>query len=426
MAQMRHGTPVNMEGWVEKEGKFFRNRYKRFLRLKGGILSHHHNPQSPATWELSLNDCTVGPGVRSNELIIHLSSRRVSLFCESADQLKQWSSALKQSADSGVKDFYVIGDLLGQGAFAQVKLATDRETGEQMAVKIIKKHQYDQKEMEYILREMNIMKSVSHKNIVNTVDIFNSSKYLHIVLEFMEGGELFDIIADAGNFSEQQASQVMRDTVKGVQYLHLHGIVHRDIKPENVLCKTKSWPLNVKIADFGLANFTEDGEVRERTKSLIGTPGYVAPELVRGEQYGAAVDMWACGVLLYIMLSGRMPFYGRDDQACLRMIAVGKFDFPDREWAAISEDAKSLVRGLLQVDPDKRLTADAALQHRWLAEPNKLSAAPILNDLSQIHSSRRKFRRAVMAAVTTTRMIALGEAAAPAPGNSKGQAPVER
>ncbi len=320
---------------------------------------------------------------------------------------------MKQSADSGVKDFYILGELLGEGAFAQVKLGTDRETGDKVAVKIIKKNQYDHKEMEYILREMNIMKSVSHTNIVNTVDIFNSPKYLHIVLEYMQGGELFDIIADAGNFSEQQASQVMRDTIKGVQYLHLHGIVHRDIKPENVLCKSKDWPLHVKIADFGLANFTEDGEVREKTQALIGTPGYVAPELVRGEHYGAAVDMWACGVLLYIMLSGRMPFYGRDDQACLRMIAIGKYEFPDREWSRISEDAKSLVRGLLQVDPDKRLTADAALQHRWLADPNAQSSSPIQNDLSNIHSSRRKFRRAVMAAVTTQRMIALGEAAAP-------------
>lgn len=406
-----------MEGWVEKEGKFFRSRYKRFLKLRGGILSHHHNPSSPATWELSLNDCTVSPGQRSNELVITLSTRKVSLFVDDPESRKQWSMALKQSAGSGIKDFYTMGPLLGEGAFAQVKLGTDRETNEKVAVKIIKKHQYDHKEMEYILREMNIMKSVSHPHIVNTVDIFNSAKYLHIVLEFMSGGELFDIIADAGNFSEQQASQVTRDIIKGVQYLHLHGIVHRDIKPENVLCVTKDWPLHVKIADFGLANFTEDGEVREKTNAMIGTPGYVGPEIVRGQPYGTAVDMWSCGVLLYIMLSGRMPFYGKDDQACLKMIAVGKYEFPDREWKTISEEAKSLVRGLLQVDPDKRLTADAALHHNWLKDPNALSATPIQNDLSGIHSSRRKFRRAVMAAVTVQRINALGEAAEAATKN---------
>lgn len=410
MSQMRHGSPVNMEGWVEKEGKFFRSRYKRFLKLRGGVLSHHHNPNSPATWELSLNDCSVSSGSRSNELIIQMTSRRVSLFVDDPDTRRQWSTALKQSAGSGIKDFYQLGEVLGEGAFAQVKLGIDRETGDNVAVKIIKKNQYDTKEMEYILREMNIMKSVSHLNIVNTVDIFNSNKYLHIVLEYMQGGELFDVIADAGNFSEQQASQVMRDTIKGVQYLHLHGIVHRDIKPENVLCVSKNWPLHVKIADFGLANFTEDGEVREKTNVMIGTPGYVAPELVRGQSYGAAVDMWACGVLLYIMLSGRMPFFGKDDAAVMRMIKIGRYEFPDREWSSISEGAKSLVRGLLQIDPDKRLTADAALQHPFL-DTTAQSSAPIQNDLSGIHSSRRKFRRAVMAAVTVQRINALGEAA---------------
>lgn len=400
-----------MEGWVEKEGKFFRSRYKRFLKLKGGILSHHHNPNSPATWELSLNDCSVAPGSRNNELIIQMSTKRVSLFVDNPDARRKWSSALKQSAGSGVKDFYHLGELLGEGAFAQVKLGVDRETGEKVAVKIIKKNQYDPKEMEYIVREMKIMKSVSHANIVNTIDIFNSNKHLHIVLQYMEGGELFDIIADAGNFSEQQASQVMRDTIKGVQYLHLHNIVHRDIKPENVLCVSKRWPLHVKMADFGLANFAEDGTVKEKTNVMIGTPGYVAPELVRGQSYGPPVDMWACGVLLYIMLSGRMPFFGRDDAAVMRMIARGHYEFPDREWATISEGAKSLVRGLLQVAPDKRLTADAALQHPFLKDTNAQSAVPIQNDLSGIHSSRRKFRKAVMAAVTVQRINALGEAA---------------
>ena len=414
MSHLRHGAPVNMEGWLQKEGRFFRSRYQRYLRLRGGILSNHHSSTAPATWEISVTDGTVLTGTKPNELVIQLPQRRVSLFCQNSDDFRKWTTALKRAAGSSIDDYYNVGQLLGEGAFAQVKLAEDRETGERVAVKVIKKHEYDPNEMEFILREMNIMKSVSHPNIVNTVDIFSSERYLHIVLEYMEGGELFDIIANAGSFSEQQASQVMRDTIKGVQYLHMHGIVHRDIKPENVLCKTKQWPLQVKIADFGLANFTEDGEVREETSSMIGTPGYVAPEVVKGERYGAAVDMWACGVLLYIMLSGKMPFYGKDDIACLRMIAVGRYEFPPREWNRVSADAQSLVKGLLQVRPETRLTAHAALQHSWLAEPSALSAKPIENDLSGIHSSKRKFRRAVMSALIIQRMSNLGAAAAAA------------
>lgn len=416
---LRHGAPIDMSGWLLKEGKRFRSRYRRYLVLKGGVLSNHHSEQTPPTWQVRVADCPFSVGARRNEVCVQLPQRRISFFAESDDDFTKWSAALKSASCSSLEDFYTMGDLLGEGAFAQVKLATDKETGDKFAVKIIKKHGYDPKEMEYIMREMDIMKSVSHPNVVNTMDMFDSPTHIHIVLEFMGGGELFDVIAEAGSFSEQQAAQVTRDVIKGIQYLHMHDIVHRDIKPENVLCKTKAWPLQVKLADFGLANFSVDGEINEQQQNMIGTPGYVAPEVVKREKYGPAVDMWAVGVLLYIMLSGKMPFYGRDDMACLRMIATGKYQMPDKEWSKISEDAISLVKGLLQLNPDKRLTANAAMQHKWLADPLSLSTAPINNDLSGIHSSRRKFRKAVMATMTVGRIKDLANAAA---GGSNGSA----
>lgn len=411
-----------MTGWLVKEGKIFRSRYRRYIVLKGGLLSNHRNEDSPPTWEISVSHCPVSVGSRQNELVIQLPQRSVSLFADTHEDFQKWIQALKKASASGVNDFYKIGELLGEGAFAQVKLGVDRETGEKCAIKIIKKKDYAGKEMDFIVREMNIMKSVSHPNIVNTLDMFDTPAYLHIVLEWMQGGELFDVIAEAGSFSEKQASQVMRDVIKGVQYLHLHGIVHRDLKPENVLCCTKQWPLQVKLADFGLANFAEDGQINEQTASMIGTPGYVSPEVVKREACGPPVDMWACGVLLYIMLSGKMPFYGKDDVACLRMIAAGKYALPPREWERISPDAVSLVKGLLQVHPEKRLTANAALQHKWLAVPDALSASPIQNDLSGIHSSRRKFRKAVYAAFTVGRMNNLAGQAAAAAGAQSGKA----
>lgn len=397
-----------MEGWLHKEGKRFRSRYRRYLRLKSGVLSNHHSETSPPTWTVRVADCPFSEGTRQNELVIQLPQRPISFFADTHEAFQNWIAALKSSGSSGVDDFYRIGNVLGEGAFAQVKLAIDKETGEKCAIKIVKKHGYDPKEMEYILREMSIMRSVSHPNVVNTIDMFDSPTYLHLVLEYMQGGELFDIIADAGSFSEQQASQVTRDVIKGVQYLHMHDIVHRDIKPENVLCVTKAWPLQVKIADFGLADFSKDGEINA-AGSMIGTPGYVAPEVVNRKNYGAPVDMWAVGVLLYIMLSGKMPFYGRDDNACLRMIGKGEYSMPPREWSKVSADAISLVKGLLQRHPAKRLTANAALQHKWLADPSAASAKPIDNDLSGIHSSRRKFRKAVMATMTVGRINNLAQ-----------------
>lgn len=308
-----------------------------------------------------------------------------------------------------IENYYNIGEVLGEGAFAKVHIGEDPRTKEQFAIKVIDKKGYDAREMEFILREMRIMMEVVHPHIVDTYDIFESKSLLHLVIEYMRGGELFDIIADQGHLSEQRASQVVRDIITGVNYLHDTGVVHCDIKPENILCKTREWPLCVKLCDFGLANFYDSSAHSLNTMTaMIGTPGYVAPEIVNREPYGPPVDMWACGVVLYVMLSGRMPFYGRDDVECLRRTAAGRYTFPDREWSNVSDDAKSLVKALLQVRPEKRLTAKAALQHKWLAVPEDLSDAPIPNDLRGIHSSRRKFRKAVMAAVSIERMKNVG------------------
>lgn len=401
---LRYSSPANMSGVLYKEGKRFRSRYKRFLVLRDGLLSNHHGPNSPATWQVRVADCPFSHGPRTNEIVLQLPQRRISFFAETQEDYQKWIAALETCSACGVEHFYQFGNLLGEGAFAQVLLAKDRNTHEKCAIKVIKKHGYDKKEAEFMAREMEIMKSVSHPNIVNTLDIFDTPSQLHIVLEYMQGGELFDIIAEAGSFSERQAAQVTRDVIKGVQYLHMLAIVHRDIKPENVLCVTKDWPLRVKLADFGLADYSVDGEINEKQQTMIGTPGYVAPEVVKKEKYGPPVDMWAVGVLLYIMLSGKMPFYGRDDAACLRMIASGKYAMPDREWATISPEAKSLVKALLQLNPDKRLTANGALHHPWLTDPTTLSPDPIQNDLSGIHSRRRKFRTAVRATMTVGRI----------------------
>jgi tRNA A-37 threonylcarbamoyl transferase component Bud32 len=309
MAELRHAAPASMDGMLEKEGRFFKSRHPRFLRLRGSILSCHHAEDSPATWEVNVAEQPVTVGPKRHELIVTFPLRKVSYFAANDDDFKNWAAALKRAAKSEVEDFYAMGEVLGEGAFAQVKLGVDRETGEKFAIKIIKRKEYDPKEMDFLLREVSILKSVSHTNIVNTYDVFESKDSLHLVLEYMEGGELFDIIADAGHFSEQAASQVMREVVKGVQYLHMNSIVHRDLKPENVLCANSDFPLQIKLADFGLANFAEDGTIQESNSTdgcMIGTPGYVAPEAVKREPYGPPVDMWACGVLLYIMLSGKV------------------------------------------------------------------------------------------------------------------------
>mmetsp|Transcript_16142 Transcript_16142/g.32676 ORF Transcript_16142/g.32676 Transcript_16142/m.32676 type:complete len:361 (-) Transcript_16142:1509-2591(-) len=353
---------------------------------------------TPELWAIALKEDTVRAGPNEREIIVATPRSEVLLVAVDTNQLEIFRKAIYVALTRRIQHFYDIGQPIGEGAFATVHLARGRITGKSYAIKLVDKSEPQDKC--YILAEINVIKSVCHPNIVRTYDLFNTKRILYFVMEYCEGGELFDVIADAGRFSELNASQVMRSIVKGVQYLHLHDIVHRDIKPENVLCVDQEWPLQVKICDFGLAGFIRDAGLES---SLIGTPGYVAPEIVTHQPYGAAVDLWSCGVLLYIMLSGKMPFFGRTDQECLKRIAEGRYTFPEKEWGNISADAKSLVKGLLQIDPKKRLTARACLVHRWL-DSNQVSDEPIPNDLSGIHSSQRKFRKAVHAVMTIGRM----------------------
>lgn len=392
------------------------------MRLSGTALSNSHSESAKPSWQISLIDCPVSAGSRHLEFQIQLRRRVLSYFARNEDDYNQWQAAFKQALEMRLERFYKVGDVLGEGAFAQVRLGCDTITKEQFAVKIINKSAYDDREMQFVMREVKIMMRIVNANIVNTYDIFDSMRHLHLVIEYMQGGELFDIVADQGHLSEQRASQVMRDIINGVAYLHECGIVHCDIKPENILCKSKQWPLQVKLCDFGLANYYDKGTQSNMT-AMIGTPGYVAPEVIKREPYGPPVDMWACGVVLYVMLSGRMPFFGRDDIQCLRRTAAGDYTFPDREWKNVSQDAKSLVRSLLQIRPDLRLTAQAALQHKWLALPEQNSTVLLPNDLSNIHSRlRQKFRKAVHAAVTIERMkeLAGGGGGGGAAGGSGG------
>lgn len=230
MATLRHDVPTLKDGWLLKEGKVLRTRTRRFLRLKGTVLSNHHTPSSPASWEVSVISCPVTSGPREHELVLALPTRRLSFFAETPADYEAWVVALRTASARTVEDYYVIGEVLGAGSFAEVHRAVDRGTGEEVAVKVINKAGYDARELEYVVREVAIMRSLNHPNIVSTYDIFETTTHLYLVIELCEGGELFDIVADHGHLSEQRASQVMRSIVRGLEYLHSEGICHRDIK----------------------------------------------------------------------------------------------------------------------------------------------------------------------------------------------------
>jgi calcium/calmodulin-dependent protein kinase I len=201
--------------------------------------------------------------------------------------------------------------------------------------------------------EVHILKSVNNPNIVELLDVYEDDENVYLVMELLTGGELFDRIVNKypNGYSEKTASILIKKIVSSIQYLHKLGVVHRDLKPENLLYASEDNDSDIKITDFGLAKIA-NGEVM--LKTACGTPNYVAPEVLLNHGYDSSVDMWSIGVILYILLCGFPPFYSENTPELFDQIINGVYDFPSPYWDNISNSAKSLIQGLLQVDPKKK------------------------------------------------------------------------
>lgn len=262
--------------------------------------------------------------------------------------------------------FYKLGRKLGSGAFSVVHIATHRETRKQVAVKCIAKTSLAALDAKALKQEVEIMKKLNHANLVPLLDYFEESRYYFIVTPLCTGGELFDDLVKRKSYTEEDARVLMGKLASAIQYLHARGIVHRDLKPENILLKTSAPGAEVMIADFGFAR-SMTGSLRG---TACGTPGYVAPEVVQGRPYGAEVDCWSLGVILFILLCGYPPFPGSNPAAILSKVVNADFEFESPFWDHVSADAKNLVTKLLTVDPTKRLAAADILAHPWMNPPS--------------------------------------------------------
>eukprot|EP00954_Amorphochlora_amoebiformis_P026949 1382335-Amorphochlora_amoeboformis.AAC.1 len=225
---------------------------------------------------------------------------------------------------------YQAKDILGRGSFAVVKRAIRKSDGKELAVKIIKKTKLKQEELKIVHDEVHIMDKIRHPNCVRLEEIFETSKKLYLVMEILTGGELFDRIVAKGSFSEADASKLVKSVVMALQYLHSIGIVHRDLKPENLIYADNTKESPIKITDFGLAKLKE--KKHDKMETACGTPGYVAPEVLKKQKYTEAVDIWSLGVILYILLCGFPPFYHENTGALYKQIKSGDYDFPEPYW----------------------------------------------------------------------------------------------
>lgn len=269
-------------------------------------------------------------------------------------------------SDPPFEEVYTKGVQLGIGYTSKVSRCTHNKTGVWYAVKEINKMKLNQKSsrngslLARLRVEIAICKRINHPNIVRIHEVFEDQHMVYLVMDYMEGGELFDQIIERGSLSEKEAADIVQKICVAMKYLHDQGISHRDLKPENVLLVSKSDITNIKLIDFGMSKVFGPGEIS--TSSTLGTPGYMAPEIMQSKKYTEAVDMWALGVITYIILCGYMPFDDSHGRA-----TSWKTDFPPAEWNSISKQAKKLIEALLEVDPQRRPTAEKCLNNEWFS-----------------------------------------------------------
>jgi len=279
---------------------------------------------------------------------------------ETADP-KETESNIKYCS---VEERYIVGNELGSGGFSVVKEGTEKVTRRKVAIKFINKNAVNPDELKMLAREIEIMTKIQHKNVLQLIEVYDTETQIAIVMELVNGGELFNKIVEKGSYSEEEARNVIRQLIEGVDYLHNKGIAHRDLKPENLLCSENERGMVIKIADFGLSKAFLNGSM---LGTSCGTPDYAAPEVLRMEgTYDNSVDMWSVGVITYVVLSGYLPFYGKTQPQLFEKILNAEYRFPTTEWKKVSSEAKDFIRKLLVLETDKRYTAKQCLEHPWL------------------------------------------------------------
>ncbi|KAK4283122.1 hypothetical protein QN277_000112 [Acacia crassicarpa] len=301
------------------------------------------------------------------------SEPSTSYSCFKVANLSETILDTKESAN--LKDRYVLGEQLGWGQFGVIRACTDKLTGEVLACKSIAKDRLvTSDDLRSVKLEIEIMARLSgHPNVVDLKAVYEEKDFVHLVMELCAGGELFHRLEKHGRFSESEARVLFRHLMQVVLYCHENGVVHRDLKPENILLATRSSSSPIKLADFGLATYIKPGQ---SLHGLVGSPFYIAPEVLAGS-YNQAADVWSAGVILYILLSGMPPFWGKTKSRIFEAVKAADLRFPSQPWDHISKSAKDLIKGMLCTEPSQRLTAQQVLDHCWM-ESNQTNPEQII------------------------------------------------
>ena len=311
---------------------------------------------------------------------------------------------LIESSIQGFQNDYSLGNDLGSGSFSVVKKATSRANPSlSVAVKCIKRSNLPPDEIDALRDEVSILRECNHPHIIHMHAFYEEQNHFYLVMEVMDGGELFDRIVQKSYYNEKEARDVVKILLEAINYLHVRNIVHRDLKPENLLLANVHNDSDIRLADFGFAK-----RVVRPLATQCGTPGYVAPEILTGETYGLGVDMWSIGVITYILLGGYPPFHDENQAALYKKIKSADFVFHPEYWDPVSAEAKDLITSMLTVDRSKRITATAALAHPWISgmTDEELQAHDLNGTLDEIKkfNARRKLKGTIKAVMAATKM----------------------
>ncbi|XP_076239051.1 calcium/calmodulin-dependent protein kinase II isoform X6 [Calliopsis andreniformis] len=301
-------------------------------------------------------------------------------------------------------DNYDLKEELGKGAFSVVRRCVQKSTGYEFAAKIINTKKLTARDFQKLEREARICRKLQHPNIVRLHDSIQEENYHYLVFDLVTGGELFEDIVAREFYSEADASHCIQQILESVHHCHHNGVVHRDLKPENLLLASKAKGAAVKLADFGLA-IEVQGEAHAWF-GFAGTPGYLSPEVLKKEPYGKPVDIWACGVILYILLVGYPPFWDEDQHRLYQQIKTGSYDYPSPEWDTVTPEAKNLINQMLTVNPSKRITASEALKHPWICQRERVASVVHRQETVEClkkFNARRKLKGAILTTMLATR-----------------------
>ncbi|XP_069000415.1 calcium/calmodulin-dependent protein kinase type II subunit gamma isoform X1 [Embiotoca jacksoni] len=306
-------------------------------------------------------------------------------------------------------DEYQLYEELGKGAFSIVRRCVKKSTGQEYAAKIINTKKLSARDHQKLEREARICRLLKHPNIVRLHDSISEEGFHYLVFDLVTGGELFEDIVAREYYSEADASHCINQILESVSHIHQHDIVHRDLKPENLLLASKMKGAAVKLADFGLA-IEVQGE-QQAWFGFAGTPGYLSPEVLRKDPYGKPVDIWACGVILYILLVGYPPFWDEDQHKLYQQIKAGAYDFPSPEWDTVTPEAKNLINQMLTINPAKRITADQAIKHPWVCQRSTVASMMHRQETVEClrkFNARRKLKGAILTTMLVSRNFSVG------------------